>query len=46
VACLRYQCSEGDIVEQDLFKALTSFYDRLAHRIVQKSDAYEMAEWG
>jgi hypothetical protein len=46
VACLHYQCSEGDVIEQDLFKALTSLYHRLAHHIVQKSDAYERAEWG
>lgn len=46
VACLRYQCSEGDVIEQELYKALTDLYDHLAHSIVQKMDAYEKADWG
>ena len=44
--CLWYQCMEGDVPETDLFKAIESWMDRIAHSIVNRLDAVEAAEWG
>lgn len=42
--CLIYQCSEGDVPESALFKALDQLSAELAMRIVQDSDAYQKAK--
>ena len=46
MGCLIYQCSEGDVPEHKLYKALDKAHDILAHTIVSKLEAYEMAKWG
>ena len=44
--CYLYQCTEGDVPERPLYKALDAASDRLAHGIVTYSKEYEKAEWG
>lgn len=44
--CLRYQCSEGDIPETPLFKALDDFIGALAYHVVCQLPEYEKARWG
>lgn len=44
--CLRYQCSEGDVPEQPLYKALVQFINDLACETLDETDAYEAAPWG
>lgn len=44
--CLRYQCSEGDVPETPLFKALDDFIGALAYHVVCGLPEYEKAEWG
>lgn len=43
--CLRYQCSEGNVPEQSLYAALTSWIQTLEHEIVCRHPAYEAADW-
>ena len=45
-SCLSYQCSEGEVPEQPLFKALESIIDQVANQIVNKLPAYAAAPWG
>ena len=44
--CFLYQCSEGDVDETPLYKALDAIRDLLAPSINQASAAYDAAEWG
>jgi hypothetical protein len=44
--CFLYQCSEGDVDELPLYKALEKFTDKLAHHMTRGSQAYDKAEWG
>lgn len=44
--CLRYQCSEGDVPETPLFKALDDFIGALAYHVVCGLPEYDQAEWG
>lgn len=44
--CLRYQCSEGDVVERPLYLLLTRIYNQMAHRLVQQVEEYNTAKWG
>jgi len=46
VSCLRYQCSEGDVPETPLFKALDHLGHGLAYEVASKTEEYEKAEWG
>ncbi len=45
LSCWKYQCSEGDVPDSELFKKMTKVFDLLAHHIVQTSVAYDKAEW-
>jgi len=42
--CLRYQCSEGNVPESDLYKQLVKSLHQLALDIVDKLPEYESAE--
>jgi hypothetical protein len=44
--CFLYQCSEGDVDEKPLYKALTTITDLLAPFINEESSEYEAAQWG
>jgi len=45
LACFLYQCTEGDIPERGLYKALESLWNKLAARIVYNSQEYIEAPW-
>ena len=45
-SCLRYQCSEGDVPETELYKALVQFIGDLASETLDETDEYEAAPWG
>jgi hypothetical protein len=44
--CYLYQCSEGNVPESDLYKALRSICNTLAHCIVNDLPEYQTAVWG
>jgi hypothetical protein len=44
--CLLYQCSEGDVEETPLFKALEAFCTALAKDYSESSTGYLAAKWG
>jgi hypothetical protein len=44
--CLLYQCSEGEVPETPLFKAMEKLSHDLALHIVESSAKYESATWG
>jgi hypothetical protein len=44
--CLRYQCCEGDVPEQPLYRALDSIISQIANDIIGKLAAYDKAPWG
>ena len=44
--CYLYQCSEGNIPEQPLFKSLENMSDRLAQSIATALPEYDAEEWG
>jgi len=44
--CFLYQCSEGDIPNRLLFKAISDYADALAWSIVRDTPEYKNAEWG
>lgn len=43
--CLRYQCSEGDVPECDLYKELESKIREIESRIVHSLPEYEALPW-
>jgi hypothetical protein len=43
--CLRYQCSEGDVPDRPLYKALDYAIASLAEHIVSAPPEYERAKW-
>lgn len=43
--CLSYQCSEGDIDQRPLFKALEQSIAAIAHCIISDMPAYNAAKW-
>lgn len=45
LACLDYQCSEGDVPNHPVYKALEAAQARLAHRIVSRLPQYDTAAW-
>lgn len=45
LGCLIYQCTEGEIPNTKLFKALYNFRSQYALHYVQSLKAYENAEW-
>ena len=45
--CWLYQCSEGNIPEEEeLYKIMDDYADRLAYRIVSALPQYDAANWG
>lgn len=40
-----YQCTEGDVGELPLYKALVEFRAQLAQHMIEHSDEYEKAAW-
>jgi len=46
LACLIYQCTEGDIPSDPLYKQLKDYYNDLAHTIIHRLPDFEKAEWG
>lgn len=44
--CLRYQCSEGEEPNSDLYKALDSAVDAMAAELVSRMPEYGTATWG
>jgi hypothetical protein len=46
VNCLVWQCSEGNVPETPLFKALGAFGDLMAQVYIQHDELYEQAPWG
>ncbi len=44
--CYLYQCSEGDVVESELFKGLSEFRDRFSRVLVASLPQYNAATWG
>jgi len=44
--CLRYQCSEGNVPNTPLYKALNQFCSDLAEAIIADMPEYESAPWG
>ena len=45
VQCLIYQCSEGDVPETPLFKALDALSDWLQYNIISSLPEYNAAKW-
>ena len=45
ISSLLYQCSEGNVPERPLYKALDALYDSLAHRIASDSKTVQRAIW-
>ena len=46
LACLHYQCAEGNCVDTALYKRMGKMLDSAAHHVVGQLDEYEEAEWG
>ncbi len=46
IGCYLYQCSEGDVDELPLYKALSDYVSAIACHIVERSPEYEKAPWG
>ena len=44
--CLRYQCTEGNVPDMPLYKALSAIMDSTAMLIVTSSPEYRAAGWG
>ena len=45
-ACLLYQCSEGDVPENPLYKALEELRSALAEHLVTSTPEWDAALWG
>lgn len=45
LACLTYQCSEGDVPKEELFGRCETALMALSQRIVEASPLYENAPW-
>ena len=46
IACLLYQCCEGNVPKSPLYDALNHAAGELAQRIVRDLPEYEQASWG
>lgn len=44
-SCPRYQCSEGDVPERPLYKALEGFIASLSYDIISDLPQYDKAQW-
>jgi hypothetical protein len=45
IACLRYQCSEGDVPDWPLFKRLDDYAKSLAEFWLESQPDYEKSDW-
>lgn len=43
--CFLYQCSEGQVPDQPLYRALEAYADRLAVKVAEETPAYRAAAW-
>lgn len=46
LSCLLYQCSEGDVPDSPLFKAVQKLENEICSAIVTRSRDYDAAPWG
>jgi hypothetical protein len=46
IGCFLYQCSEGDVPKNSLFKLFEKIESGLAKHIVSETKEYDNAEWG
>lgn len=46
INCLMYQCGEGNVPDEPLYKAMRTVESRLAHIIVSGLKEYDDAPWG
>ena len=46
IDCYLYQCSEGNVPESALYKAVQSIRNTLANWIISNTPAFNAAEWG
>ena len=46
IDCYLYQCSEGNVPESALYKAIQSIRNTLANWIIRNTIAYNAANWG
>lgn len=44
--CLLYQCSEGNVPETPLYKALAEMKNRMAEAVIYGLPEYQTAKWG
>ena len=44
--CWRYQCSEGDVPERELFRLMNRALDAKELRALDETPEYDEAEWG
>lgn len=44
--CWLYQCSEGNVPEDPLYKLMDSFADSIRRQMVSRMPEYESANWG
>ena len=44
--CLKYQCSEGNVMETELYKLLEKMIYAQMYEIVHGLEGYEKAKWG
>lgn len=46
LGCWHYQCSEGDVPETPLYRALDEIYTAMAHAVASDAPGYDVAVWG
>jgi len=46
LSCWNYQCSEGDVPNDALYKLMERVCDQIAHHIARDSKEYNEAAWG
>lgn len=46
ISCLIYQCSEGDVPEQELYGQLAKYRDDIAGVFISETKAWDEAQWG
>jgi hypothetical protein len=46
LVCFLYQCAEGDVREQQLYKTLKKVEHRLAYHIISETKEFKEAPWG
>ena len=43
--CFLYQCNEGQVSDEPLYRALDAYADRLAVKVAEESEAFRAAAW-